>query len=423
MEWKRDPDGHWTRHMDGIERFFHAASSVQTPCGIAHTMVSVGATLPVETHFSITDFQAAWRSLRFHHPRIACSIFKDSLQYSTPNKNDEKKWLTETLLVDESGANALDLLGTLRSSTFGVLVLLPQSREVFFQISHAHIDGMGAMLFLNCLFEAIENPVEVQFGDEYRNLSNSVAHNIYLEQPNPASTRWAQKVVRDFASNLPGVRLDQIIPPKTTYAVCMERVKFTQSETKQIRLHTREKGITITHACHSALIQALSQSVGVEGKAYASLFYFNLRPPFTSRSADSPVSVYLTALPAVVPANSSSDFRSLALDLQKIYKGGNIANTSLHRPLYEALVPVMEASGDGQIRMSSLGVVDERIHCKLEDFWIGAGSATADMTTYVWTFQGCLTVATWFNDAFYQKQVVIDLLKKLQSALLLGLGL
>ena len=422
MEWVETAPGHWTRRMDAIEAWFDSASAAETPCGIVHTMVSAGARLPAELFVSVERFKKAWTSLRYDHPRIACSASSGVLHYAVPDSAGVQQWLSHTLIVDESGASGLDLLATLKSRRLAILVLLPQSREVFVQVAHYHIDGVGAMLFLNCLLGALQHPVDVCFGDEHRNLSRSITHTLQLPPSSRADVQTAQEMVARFASSLPGMRLAPRTRPTLRHAVRMERLEFAVSQTEQIRLQARFYGITVTHACHAAMIQALSRLGDGMGDAYASLFYFSLRgvAVHASSGAASPVSVHLTALPAVVSTSSEPGFLSLARRVKDVYTRP-CGHASLHRPLYNALAPVLDASSDGQARLSSLGVVDERVPYALEDFWIGAGSATADMTTYVWTFRGRLSVATWFNEAFYERSAVNHFLSELRSALLLGL--
>jgi hypothetical protein len=422
MEWVETTPGHWTRPMDAVEAWFDSASSVETPCGIAHAMVSAGARLPAERFASVERFRRAWTSLRYDHPRIACYASSGVLHYTVPDSGGVQQWLSQTLIVDESGASGLELLATLKSRRLGVLVLLPQSWEVFVQVGHNQIDGVGAMLFLNCLLDALRHPVDVCFGDEHRNLSRSLTHTLQLPPSSRAEVQTAQAMVAQFASSLPGLRLAPRARPTLRHAVRMERLEFTASQTEQIRLRARLHDITVTHACHAAMIQTLSSLDGGKGNAYASLFYFSLRGA-TEQAASgtaSPVSVHLTALPAVVSASSGAGFLPLARRVKDVYTQ-RCRDAGLHGPLYNALAPVLNASSDGQARLSSLGVVDERVPHALEDFWIGAGSATADMTTYVWTFRGRLCVATWFNEAFYERGAVKHFLSGLRSALLLGL--
>jgi hypothetical protein len=65
------------RPLDGIEKFFYSVSSLSTSTGITHMMVTVSAQLPllpVVIDHVIENASLAWKSLRFNHPRIACTV-------------------------------------------------------------------------------------------------------------------------------------------------------------------------------------------------------------------------------------------------------------------------------------------------------------------------------------------------------------
>jgi hypothetical protein len=412
--------------MDDVERYFYAISSVSTPCGIAHTMVSVGATLP-GSNFPIDKFKTAWKALRYEHPRIACSVSGDTIHYSVPNEKEVQAWLSRTLIVEESGTSGLELLATMRSSAEGILVLLPKTREVLLQISHVHIDGLGAMMFLNLLFDALQRPVDIKYGDEHQNLSNSLSHILQADSPGSEDIRRARNIVERFATKLPGLTLNRPGTPDSLHLVRMQQVSFTACKTQQILSQARDDGMTITHACHAAMIQALRNLAPTNEQPYATLLFFNLRGKLPPRPKldHSPVSVHMMAIPAVVEATYHHDFMHLAHHLKSIYTelSNDFANTRLHQPLYEALALNTGSKDHGRVFLSSLGLVSDRIHHDLDDFWIGAGSATADLTTYVWTIKGQLTIAIWYNEGYHQKSAVQRFLHEIRSALLRGLNI
>lgn len=426
MEWIQSTPGNWYRRMDCIESYFHTASSVTTLGGIVHMMVTVGAKLPGGMDLPIENFRAAWRSLRYHHPRIACSITDGKIHYSVPHEDEVSAWLATSILVDTSGHSALEVVGTLKSVKTGVLVLLPHRQEVFIQIPHDHIDGIGAIMLLRLLLNEVDCPTEVQFGNEHRNLSDSVTHILKLDGPRTSDAEIAQKLVSKFAEHLPTLSLPCNTASKPRDAVCMERVVLSHSATSEVCRQAKSHDITVTHACHSAMIQALRNQAVEKEATYASLFFFNLRNQLANRSglSSSPVSVHVSAFPGVVEADRGDDFFQIAKRLKKIYteRAPDMAHTAMHELLYAGLASTLRASTHGRIFLSSLGVVDEHLDHEVADIWIGAGSATADMTVYLWTYRGQLTIAAWYNSAFYEKRVVDCFLREMQAHLTLALG-
>ncbi|KAF2022521.1 hypothetical protein EK21DRAFT_83179, partial [Setomelanomma holmii] len=426
MEWLQVSPGHWARPMDGVERYFHAISSVTTPCGIAHTMVSVGAKLPKEADFTIDKYKAAWKTLRYEHPRIACSVSNDTIHYSVPDEKIFQAWLARTLLVDESATSGLDKLSTMRSSAEGILILLPKAREVFFQISHHHIDGVGAMMFLDLLFDALQHPVDVTFGDEHQNLSNSLSYSLPTKDPGSDHIRRGENMVQTFAKTLPGLTLSRQPSRDSAHYVRVQRISFSALETHNILSQAKHHGFGVTHATHAAIVQALHHLAPGNKQPYATLLFFSLRNKLQSRPkiAHSPVSVHMMALPAVVQASDHSDFKRLAQRLKNIYNelSTDSAHIRAHHALYDALASNSVSKDYGKVFLSSLGLVSDRVHHDLDDFWIGAGSATADLTAYLWTFKGQLTIAIWFNEGYHQATAVQEFLFEIRSALLRGLN-
>jgi hypothetical protein len=110
-----------------------------------------------------------------------------------PNDSEVAEWLSKTLIVNYCAVSSLGVLATLKSSETGVLVFLSRTREIFFQISHDHSDGVGAILFLRLVFAALKDPsADVTFSDEHSNLSNSLSH--FLDQNRSSLSNALQTV-------------------------------------------------------------------------------------------------------------------------------------------------------------------------------------------------------------------------------------
>jgi hypothetical protein len=83
-EWKETAPGQWMRPLDSIEKIFYSVSSLSASTVVTHMMVTVGAQLPllpgVIDHV-IKNASLAWKSLRFNHPRTACTVEDGKLRY------------------------------------------------------------------------------------------------------------------------------------------------------------------------------------------------------------------------------------------------------------------------------------------------------------------------------------------------------
>jgi hypothetical protein len=85
------------RPLDSIEKFFYSVSSLTTSTGITHMMVTVGAQLPLLP--GVIDHV----SLRYNHPRIACTVKNGKLRYQVPSEEGLQAWVSQTLIIDTSG--------------------------------------------------------------------------------------------------------------------------------------------------------------------------------------------------------------------------------------------------------------------------------------------------------------------------------
>lgn len=380
-------------------------------------MVAIGAQLALADFASIEHYRTAWKTLRYDHPTIASAVSKGKMHYTVPNKGELQEWLTKTFLIVGGSVQGKDVLATLPSTGMGVLLLLPQTREIVFQIPHTHIDGIGAMMLLDtflCLVKA--GPGDVRFGQEYKHLSNSSAHVLVHYQARSVPTPMMQG---KSGYHLPEMSLQQGVPSSHGDRVCLEKCTFTSRITSRIIQQAKYRGISVTIACHSSMIQALRSLSSGSPSDYSSLFFMNLRNHL-SPNTTSPVSVHMTAIPGVIQESCCQDFLHLAHHLKEIYAGPDYetGTKGQQSPLFELDSNVSSLS---RAFLSSLGIIEERIHHSLEDFWMGSGTVTADMTTFVWTFRGQLTFATWYNDRFYERDTISLFLDKMQQLLLLGL--
>jgi hypothetical protein len=428
LDWREVSPNHWVRSLDSIESFFHSASSIKTPSGVAHLMVRVGARLPLGIDCTTETIKESWKALRYYHPRIASSVVDGNLTYTIPSSEQLEEWLEETVFIDPFATSGVKALATFQSIETGALIFLPTAREIIFEIPHCHIDGVGAMKFMNILLETIQNPPQqVTFGDEYRNLSNSIIFTLGLQPPSISDLQQARDIIRDFSAGLPGLGLDLRYAMNSSHAVRMEQVKFSRFESKKILEKSRSLGFSVTHVCHSSMIQALHRFAETSSKTYSSLFFISLRERFQGRSGtpDSAVSLELTVLPATIPTSQHQQLDERAKHLRSVYTKfkNDFEHVRLHQPMYDFLSQAPNTKTEAQVLLSSLGVVEDRVAHNLGDFWVGVSTATADVTVYIWTFESRLTLSAWYNEAFHTNQEMSAFLQQMKLELVVSLSL
>lgn len=426
LEWREESPKHWVRSLDSIESFFYSASSIKTPSGMAHLMVRVGARLPLGIDCTIETIKEAWKTLRFYHPRIASSVVDGKLTYTIPSSQQLEEWLKATVYIDPVATSGLEVLATFKSLDTGVLIVLPTVREIIFEIPHCHIDGVGAMKFMNIILETLQAPPKkVTFGDEHRNLSNSITFKLGLQDPSKSDLHQAREIIRDFSVGLPGLGLNLKHNMNSSHAVRMEQVNFNPSESKRILKKSRSLGLSVTHVCHSSMIQAIHRFAETSSNTYSSLFFISLRERFQGRpgNPDSPVSLELTALPATIPTGRHQQSFERAKHLRNVYTKfkNDTEHVRLHQPIYDFLSQAPNTKTEAQVLLSSLGIVEDHVAQNLGDFWVGVSTATPDLTVYIWTFESRLTLSAWYNEAFHTKKEMSVFLQQMKLELISSL--
>ncbi|KAH7108751.1 hypothetical protein B0J11DRAFT_512107 [Dendryphion nanum] len=427
--WRETAPGEWKRPLDSIEKFFYSASSPPPSSGIGHMMVSAGIRVPLDVDCSFEEVTTVWKSLRYHHPGIACTAEAGSLCYKVPNAEELGSWTAETIITDNSGQTGQEALARLKSSPIGILIVLPPTREIVFQVPHYHIDGIGAIKFLDLVLDAFRDPPkQVEFGDEHQNLPQSLPEIINNGAPSLNSIMRAHRISQEFLRGFPTIDLGKREPTGSEPAVRMERIMFSTEETSRICKEVREHGFTVTHMCHSAMVRVIQSYSRAGFSRYTSFFMINLREqlPACPTTTDSPVNLRLTALPGSIAADSNQGFWDLARSLRKTYTQLNKSpeQTDLHKPMYDFLgtTPVALEYRKA-VHLSSIGIVEKHFAHTVDDFWIGVSSATSEVTVYVWTFKDRLTFTVWYNEAYHRQSDMKKFLQLMRDKLLSGLWL
>jgi hypothetical protein len=196
----------------------------------------------------------------------------------------------------------------------GVLLLLPLTREIVFQIPHYHVDGIGAMQFLNLILDTFRDPPKhVFFGEEHQNLSGSLGKTFSFGPPRIDDSRRAHKLAKDFQRGLPSINIGAKEATKTEHAIQMERSNFSVEETTATIAKTNQSGFTVTPVYHSAMIEAIQSCIDSKTRKYTNLFFINLREQLATQNDHlmPPVSLRLTVLPGSLPASKEQSFWKL----------------------------------------------------------------------------------------------------------------
>lgn len=436
MSWKEASPGHFERPLDGIELWYRALGSGGAQLNREHWSVTAVAQihlhLPADEH--AVALREAWKTLRYDHPQISCTVQGYMNVYEVPDETAIETWLKDTFITAPS-QTANSLFSTFTPSASAVMYYLPQVSEVVIHFSHSRMDGIGALHLLHQFFKALVEPRSITFGAESRNLSPGIYEaTSFPTEITPEIAEAVAKMLTEFTGNLPSLGLPTIASNQLPGPSQRRELRFSTQSTCTVMKACKDRGISVTAAVHAALINATHQLAPPElaAKKYTSWCVFDLRrychPPFNS--AAHPVAVYHAAL---IASMTPSSFLTNASKLQAIYKRS-------WDPSHSDLLGLIDPFTKGAIAMlsqppppnvpppadpllSSLGVVDRYIHSTYGDklevkgFWLATEMLTRQVEVHVWTFQGRLTLSACFNESFYEGSFVQIFLSKIQEIL------
>ncbi|EPS36389.1 hypothetical protein H072_10081 [Dactylellina haptotyla CBS 200.50] len=427
--WREIAPGRWTRDFDPLEKCLHF-SALASPHLVQWT-VSFGAILP-EITFSVEEIKAAWLVLRHTHPHIACTIQDTGYCYQVPTEEDLEKWLDETVHVDNSGKPGRELAMSLEPPSSSRVVFLPDRREIFFQIRHELIDGVGSTKLLDWFLKTLSEggkPIP-KFGDEASRLSPSIAQLMDAENPPPAVLEEGRKIGERYLSNpAVGLKMESYEAglPNPGASRLLEH-DFSENETSAIIEACKREGYTVTQVTSAAAAAAMLEHSGQETGKFTSFFIADLRdklhkPPM--------VGLYVTPGLGVIPLTRSTPFSELVKAAKKEYEWKhNKNNVACHGPMAQMIQDALSMAMANEmvlpagINISSLGVVEKYLKEPVEDFWINLVVAThLHGGFFVYTVKNRLRFSFCYNEGYFTETSIKEYMDMTVKHLQKGLNI
>ena len=453
VSWKETSPGHFERPFDSIERFFLALARRSLNLEREHWSVSIFARFEAKSSLNDTAsaLRHAWKTMRFDHPQLACIALEETKVYEVPDSAALDAWLDETFVIAPASLAKEELLASFRPSALATLHYLVYQSEIIIHTSHWRIDLVGALSLLQNLFTAVAEPRQVQFGDEGKNLtpSRDEAANystLYDLGLSSLITKEREKCTTDLVmqltSNLPSIGLPAHNLHMAPGGTSRSELVLEPDLTFAIVSASKNRGFTVTAALHAALIVALQQVTSTPPSSsdkYTTWGVFNIRPllksPFNDSTAH-PAAVHIVGLPLAL---HTSTYSNLALQLQQYYKQRlppsadshiqeGILNPFTHQMAHIAgQPPPSNLSMPSEPMLNSIGIVDGYLKpsygdIQVKDFWVGVEMVTSQVTCYLWTWQGKMTLSACYNETFYDKGFIQGFLKRVIDILMTELA-
>lgn len=447
MEWTQESPGKFVGELGGIQKIYRHVSQLFSATGCEHWGLYCSCTLELSPGLLGKGpgliLRSAWKALRYEFPGLAVALRDENTKtYEIPTTESVEAWVQETFVVQRT-SQLDDIIASYPPKDTPTLYFFPDSSTVLLLVSHWRIDALGTCMLLDRLFtlvaaEAAVPQPELRLTDLERispPIEDAVgAPSIEESSQNPALEQFARQSIKDhheIAVNAGG------LPFKV--ASSAERpsraaITLSRSSTTTLMNACRERGITVTSAVHAALADtyfALNATAEPPPSNYACVMAVNmrdrLRPPYNG--PQHAVQTYVTGVTPSVDRESS--FEEKARHLTSYYKSWYSeeftqamrlttkyhSDAMLNRPPPVPGAPAPKPPSS--VTLSSLGVVEKYLQQQhvggsesvtVTDFQFGVAMMTREILLYVWTFDGRLRLSANYNDAYHDKEEILDFL-------------
>ena len=430
MAWIKKRQGHYERPFDSMERFHKAYGAI----GHSFDREHFSLTCAVQVRFmkALTDpakaLSQTWLAMRYWYPQIAAYADEDTYVYEIPNAESLDSWLKTTFIVEPSNTTTSDLQASFKPQKLATLHYLPHSSEILLHTAHWRIDGIGLLHFFDAFFESLENPAEIKFGDEVKNLTQPLDSVV---SASTAKTSHSEKVatarLMEFLTNLPSIGLP-INSPQVPGATRRFMIYLDPDVSSKITEQCKAQRISVTAAIHAAIVCATQQMADVsrEAEKYTTFTFFDLRKhlPEAYQKRSHAFSLYHIGLPATL---TPSTFAENAQRLKEIYArpfSTPEEDIFAFLPYYVDQVAgmVSQPPPPGTLpategNLSSLGVIDKYLKSRYEDteildFWMGVEMLTPIPMVHAWTRQGRMNFNLSYNESYYSADTASHFMRK-----------
>jgi hypothetical protein len=430
--WHETSPGVFRRSMIPMECFFNPEMGWSVWVSIkldTNTSINFGDTYN-EAHF-MDRVRCAWTRALYEQPQLA-SIYDFSERICTYTTTSEKSlaiWLAETLHVTDDPYTAL---ATREKPT---LCVNPTSQELLFRAPHSYTDGIGATHLLADIVKYIANPQATTFGDEAKNLPPIFEIAAGVPPSGTADYEHGAQLTNKFLEGQPSIALPFHEIPSAPFNHSVSEIRLSLENSKALVNACKSRGLTVTHAVHAALIQAVAELNPVcAAQNYTSIHIYNWRARVQNKYQRCRSSLYCGAFPMKISDPATRPFDDLSEELKRMYGGTNqdIEIAKALAPWWSSLLTAFSAVTDSPPvsapTLSSLGVIEKILPevidgIKVEEFKFGIDMKGPTVTVYLWNFKGRVTFSAAWDRGSYEEGEIEAFLGHIIHKLSISLGL
>jgi hypothetical protein len=438
LQWHPVSSTAFQRNIDALEGFHALSGSHQVPVGRRRRDITVSVKLQERSGEKKTAAQVrtAWLAIRRKHPAMA-SVLQDTKRlYNKADIEELQNWLDETFLTiaNDDGLTP-ELLDGLEATSRPTLYFLEKTHTFALRTPHHTLDGVGAFYLLNDtlkeLGKATSEKICPPFYEQPADLSCCLREATKSAFPSLRQLLRLLKIRRTWLQSYPSVR---IVPDQIschTGVSSWTDLQLSEPQTRDLLMQAKKHGLTLTHACHAALVIGAKNHGGFpEDSNYSSVIVMNMR----GHGADSSMlERNIASLQHVIwPINLSvTNFLSTARCMKQLYLDAAQSDDLL--PLAESIflegmrttttsdhfhsAPFITSFGKFEnFIASSYGSL------QVEDVSLMVECSREDIVVGVWSYKGKLTLRVMYNKGFYSERSIKRYLCLTKVALLEGLG-
>ncbi|KAK6498404.1 hypothetical protein TWF481_010995 [Arthrobotrys musiformis] len=410
IHWKEVSPGNWARDFDPVEKTLNLLT-FGSPLLIQY-IISIGAVLPEKR--SLEEVKDAWAALRYFHPVIGCTITTTGFEYQVPTEEGIRKWVEDTVVVDNSGKPGRELLLSAVAPKNGAseLHFMPDRNEICLLLRHEVVDGIGSLILLNQYLKMLRQGTKVsKFGDEPALLTPSITEILKAEEPSAAAIEEAHRIRDNYTKKRAiGLKTKPLDPAAPVTFQQVEH-EFSEAETSAIIRACKERGITVIHATNAAMALAILENSGETSGNYCGVGPVSMRDllPAPYNTPEGGVGNLITAIFPMLEVSTSSEFLDLAEQISELYswwkyKPDNVQCISALPDLLAegfAMAAALGIEVPATVATISLGIIEKHVTEPVQDFWFNLGFSVSTSAMYVYTSKGRLRFALCYSSAFH----------------------
>lgn len=432
MSWQQTAPGVYARPFDTIERFYRGIAA--SGAHLNREQYFISSMVQFKDALSPDALRQAWKALIHKHPHQATLADEsgEKLTYTPLTPESLDTWVQKTLTIypesDKRSAEELDV--ALSPCTELTAHYLPSSRELLFRIPHWRSDGIGLILLQDAFFTLLADgspDKDLVFdGSEVSRFPATMdsAASINMEVTPEISQGADAQLAALFVGSAPAA-FDASLPNALPSESRRMGTHLSQEESQKVIAASKARGLTVTVAVHAALLSVmLKHGSPADGRLIAFTTY-NIRDrlpaPWNGPAAAG--TVYHTGRPCSVEFGTYKTYDEIAKfltadykrDLQPLFDYMASYVPKIGAMLAAPLEMALQAPGGAHPELSSLGDLDKRLKTRyvgaantfeIQDWWLGVEIINRLLQSYLWTRNGELHIAHHYNEAFYDRAFV-----------------